>query len=240
MSHKWACNAYVTISKTAKRDTQLAIADYPHFGSHDNLNIPMRVFSQRVFNKNHFINASAATIWVLPKEAFEFLPQDIRDRVQRQRREGAKQRFAISELYEPAPEVTARVREQAQYRILRFLLESPEFADYAHREDALLAAPPPTDLLPCGPSCIVDQHVLTTVEVDESSYEGTDELCNNIWPREMGYGSSEEDRRKIGKERIVVWVGDQLTVERMRGLSRYRYDDPNSYARMDWLEPHFG
>lgn len=75
--------------------------------------------------------------------------------------------------------------------------------------------------------------------MDESSYDGTDQLCNTIWPTQMGYGSAEE-QRKTGNERIVVWVGDQLTVDRMRGLARYRHDDPNSYARMDWLEPHFG
>ncbi|KAI0708348.1 hypothetical protein C8Q76DRAFT_814709 [Earliella scabrosa] len=239
MSHKWTADAYTTISKTAKRATQLAICEYPHFGSHDNLNIPMRVFSQRLFNKNHFINASAATIWVLPKEAFAFLPKNIRDLVHSQRRAASKQQFSVEELYEPPPEVNTRVRAFAKHRILRFLLESPEFTQYAHRSDPVLAAPPPTDLLPCGPSCVVKQHILETVEVDESSYEGTDQLCNVIWPQQMGYGS-EEERRKTGNERILVWVGDQLTVERMRGLARYRYDDANSYERMDWLEPHFG
>lgn len=239
MSHKWTCNAYAMILKTAKHDTQLAIAEYPHFGLHDSLSIPMRVFSQCLFNQNHFINASAATIWVLPKEAFDFLPKNLRNLVHTQRRKGSQSRFPDAVIYEPSPEVNARIQAQAKFRILRFLLQAPEFSKFEHHMDECFAAPPATDLLPCGPDCIVEQHILETVEVNEASYNGTDQLCNTIWPGQMGYGSAEE-QRKIGTERIVVWVGDQLMVDRMRGLARYRHDDPNSYARMDWLEPHFG
>ncbi|KAJ2976873.1 hypothetical protein NUW54_g11497 [Trametes sanguinea] len=81
--------------------------------------------------------------------------------------------------------------------------------------------------------------MLETVEVDESSYEGTDKLCNDIWLEQMGYGSDEEKRR-TGKERLLVWVGDQLTVERIRGLARLRFDDSNPFTRMEWIEPVFG
>lgn len=240
MSHKWAAEAYSKISKAAREETRLAISESPHFGSHDNLNIPLRVFSQRLFNKNHFINASAATIWVLPREAFDFLPSNIRDLVQEQRREGAKTQFALTEIYEPPVDLTSRRRAQDKHRILRFLLESPAFSEYKHRNDPLLAAPPPTDLLPCGRGCVVTEHILETVEVDESSYEGTDQLCTKIWPSQMGIGGTEEERRKTGFERLIVWVGDQLTMERMRGLIRYLFDEPNSYDRMDFYEPHFG
>nr|VWP00644.1 Putative transcriptional regulator containing an aminotransferase domain [Ganoderma boninense] len=247
MSHKWTANAFASISRNASLDTRKAIREFPHFGSHDNLNIPMRVFSQRIANMNHFINASAATIYILPK-VHVTLPPDIAQKVLDQRREGSKAHFPWESLYAAEdpdyPECDAarsRVLAQHRYQILRFLLESPAFAHYRHRDDPLLAAPPPTDLLPCGPEHVTEQHILQTVEIDESTYDGTDRLCNKIWLEQMGI--TEDDLRGLVEGRtaeILVWVGDQLTVERIRGLIRYRYDDINMVERMDFYEPHFG
>ena len=132
-----------------------------------------------------------------------------------------------------------RVAAQARYWILRFLLESPDFADYPHLNNPLLAAPPPVDLLPCGPECIVQQHILETVEVDESTYDGTDQLLHKIFPDAMGQGS-EAQKERIGRTGLIPWIGDQLTVERIRGLGRIRHDALNSWARMEWIEPDFG
>ncbi|OJT15551.1 hypothetical protein TRAPUB_6526 [Trametes pubescens] len=237
MSHKWTASAFGHISQAAGVSRNRAIHSRPHFGSHDNLNFPMRVFSQRLHNLSHFINASAATIWVLPKEAL--LPPDISAKVKEQRREASQAPFSLTELTTHG-EATAssRVKAQARYRILRFLLESPMFKDYPHHKHPALTAPPPTDLLPCGPEHITEQHILETVEVDESSYDGTDELCNKIWLKQMGYMDADQER--IGRETLLVWAGDQLTVDRIRGLARYRHDDPNSFARMEWIEPVFG
>ena len=74
-----------------------------------------------------------------------------------------------------------------------FLLECPAFSAYKHRDDPLLAAPPPTDLLPSGHKYTATQHMFETVQVDESSYDGTDELCNKIWLEQMGWG----DRKSV-------------------------------------------
>ncbi|EJF60635.1 hypothetical protein DICSQDRAFT_62442 [Dichomitus squalens LYAD-421 SS1] len=241
MSHKWTANAFAIISRNALAETRKAIRTHPYFGSHDNLNIPLRVFSQRLSNTNHFINASAATIYILPRDAF--LPPEMAAKVKESRRERSKEHFPFESLYvtgEPeADSARSRVAAQARYRILRFLLESPAFANYAHRNDPCMAAPPPTDLLPCGPDHVTRQHILETVEVDESTYDGTDRLCNNVWLSQLGY-TSDEEKRTIGQRWKLVWVGDQLTVERMRGMIRYRYDDVNSFERMDFYEPHFG
>ncbi|KAI0350254.1 hypothetical protein OH77DRAFT_1573825 [Trametes cingulata] len=240
MSHKWTAEAFKAIAKTAKADTQLDVQRHHRslLGSHDNLNIPERVFSQRSHNLGRFINASAATIWILPREAF--LPEDISTTVKQARRAAeAAGPFGVEELFTGELDAAARMRAQARHRILRFLLDSPVFAEYSARDDPRFAPPPPTELLPCGPEHIVRQHILETVEVDESSYDGTDELMNDIWLEQMGWASDEEKRR-TGLERILVWAGDQLTVDRIRGLARYRHDDPNSFTCMEWVEPVFG
>ena len=69
MSHKWTCEAFAKITQAALVETQRVIALFPHFGSNDNLNIPMFVFLQQLHNQNHFIDASAAMIYVLPLQA---------------------------------------------------------------------------------------------------------------------------------------------------------------------------
>ncbi|KAM5534908.1 hypothetical protein V8D89_011463 [Ganoderma adspersum] len=229
MSHKRTADVFATISRNASTDTRKAIRKFSHFGSHDNLNIPMCVFSQRIANMNHFINASAATIYILPPNAH--LPPDIASKV-------------IEQQYPEYPETNAacdRITAQARYQILRFLLKSPAFSQYPHLEDPLLAAPPPTELLPCRPAHVTKQHILQTVKVDESTYDGTDHLCNNIWLQQMGI--SEDDLRELIEGttgQILVWVGDQLTVECIHGLIQYHYDDINFVECMDFYEPHFG
>ncbi|KAI0635511.1 hypothetical protein C8Q77DRAFT_1052916 [Trametes polyzona] len=237
MGHKWATQAFVTISQTEQATTQKLIQNRSRFGSHDNVNIPMRVFSQRMHNMNHFISASAATVFILPKEAI--LPPDIAQKTKMQRWKASSEPFPLESIYTGETTSMSRIHAQARYRILKFLLDSPAFSGYAYRDSILLAAPPPTELLPCGPDYITEQRILQTVEVDESSYDGTNELCNKIWLEQMGLGSN-DSKRKLGEEEVLVWVGDQLTVDRIRGLARFRHDDPNSFTRMEWIEPVFG
>ena len=75
MSHRWTCEAFTRIARAAKAETQRAITLFPHFGSHDNLNIPMRVFSQRLHNQNHFINVPVgAALYPFDLIAFLALP----------------------------------------------------------------------------------------------------------------------------------------------------------------------
>ncbi|CDO71975.1 hypothetical protein BN946_scf184943.g9 [Trametes cinnabarina] len=216
MSYKWTTN-------TLKQDTRADVhSGRALLGSHDNLNIPI---------------ASGCTLYVFPKEAL--LPPDISAKTKAARKAAAEAGpLPVQEL---CGDVSANqcIRMQARHRILHFLLESPAFADYRYANDLLFNAPPPVDLLPCGPDHVVKQHILETIEVDESSYEGTNQLMNRIWLEQMGWGS-EEEKRCTGVEQILVWAGDQLMVDRIRGPTCYRHDDPNSFVRMEWVEPVFG
>ncbi|KAK6978306.1 hypothetical protein R3P38DRAFT_3334310 [Favolaschia claudopus] len=53
-------------------------------------------------------------------------------------------------------------------------------------------------------------------------------------------GGSENIIELTGTQRIIAWMGDQLTVERLRGLWKYRHEDHNSFDRMDYMIPVFG
>ena len=147
MSHSWGARAFTVLAENASKKTQATVASRPEvFASHDNLNFPKRVFSQRESHQNNFITATAGTIYEPPADAQ--LPPDIAARVKTQRREGAKEPFDLSSLIADEQESQSRVNAQARHRILRFLLESPAFASYPHHDDPLLAPPPPVEAKP--------------------------------------------------------------------------------------------
>ena len=47
-------------------------------------------------------------------------------------------------------------------------------------------------------------------------------------------------KEKLGLEKLVAWVGDQLTVDRLRNRFKFRTEDLNSYDRLDWMVLTFG
>lgn len=49
-----------------------------------------------------------------------------------------------------------------------------------------------------------------------------------------------EERKRTGMERVLVWIGDQLTVDRLRTLANYQCEDLNGYDRLDWVVVVFG
>ncbi len=124
--------------------------------------------------------------------------------------------LTLLDLYGSKSEAEHRIRTdtQARFRILRFLLESHAFSEYAHHNHPVLAPPPPVDLLPCGAEHVIQQHILETIELDESTYEGTDKLLHRILPQQLGWGSAAEVERSA-QERVLFWVGDQLMVDRI-------------------------
>ena len=61
VSHKWAANAYGILSERAMQEVRKVIQKSPFLISHDNVNMPLHVFSQRLHNQNHFIQVSATT-----------------------------------------------------------------------------------------------------------------------------------------------------------------------------------
>ena len=53
VSHKWAANAYGILSERAMQEVHKVIQKSPFLISQDNVNIPLRVFSQRLHDQNH-------------------------------------------------------------------------------------------------------------------------------------------------------------------------------------------
>lgn len=115
------------------------------------------------------------------------------------------------------------------------LLNSPEFRVYpaAHRNHKCLAPPAPVHELPVGENARNVQYMLETAPIEEASYDGNDKVITE-WFRQLQL-DSEVEQKQTGLHRVLVCCGDQLTMDRLRGLYKYRHEDFNSFDRMDYL-----
>jgi hypothetical protein len=134
MSHKWTANAFATMADNVMKAVKKAVQEGLWVISHDNVNLPVRVFSQRLDHKDLFLNGTAATIWSLPASSKRILPPDANTRLKQQMMDGAKEPFSFTkEIIDGDPAAKASVRSHMIHRILRFLLEAPQFADYQEK-----------------------------------------------------------------------------------------------------------
>ncbi|KAM6496624.1 hypothetical protein JOM56_007097 [Amanita muscaria] len=238
MSHKWTCDAVGRISKRCMDEVLSMMDKFPWLISHDNVNIPFRVFSQRLDNQGEFGNGTAATVYI--KRSATPLSSTANRDLQEQRAGGLKTPLTSLDILKLAEESYPCIHTHAKYHVLRFLLDSPAFdrRSYTHHDSDLLNPPTPVDLLPSGPNHITLQFLLGTVNIPEASYEDNSRLINE-WLHQLNLDSPEM-KKKLGLEKLVTWVGDQLTVDRLRNLFKFWTEDLNSYGRLDWMVLTFG
>ena len=123
--------------------------------------------------------------------------------------------------------------------ILQFLLEAPEFDINSNEycDSEALKPLPAVNQLQWGDGHKPIQYVLPTAHIDESTYEGNDEIVAEVL-KCLGFGSV-DSQKKIGLEHVIVWVGDQLTVSRLCGLQAQCSRDWNAFDWMEWMIPMF-
>lgn len=238
MSHKWTCNAVGRISKSCTEEMLRLMDMYPWLLTYDNLNIPFRVFSQRLDNQGDFGSGTAATVYI--KRSAVPLSHNANRCLQETRAEGLKNPLTPLDIIQLSLEAYPRIHTHAKYQVLRILLDAPDFnfPTYEHRSSLLLQPPEPVHQLPCGNDHITLQFLLGTVNIPEASYEDNSRLIKE-WLSQLKLDSP-EIQPKLGLERLIAWVGDQLTVDRLRNLFKFRAEDLNSYDRLDWMLFAFG
>ncbi|GLB45643.1 hypothetical protein LshimejAT787_2500350 [Lyophyllum shimeji] len=133
-----------------------------------------------------------------------------------------------------------RIQTHTEYRVLWFLLDCPEFdlVTYTGRDSDALKPLPPVNQLPCGPDHATLQYLLGTVNIPEASYEDHERLIDE-WFNQLGWKNAGQ-QMKLATTKVVPWVGDQLTMDCLRGLFKFRADDENSYKRLDFMVLAFG
>ncbi|KAF8064098.1 hypothetical protein FPV67DRAFT_1420267 [Lyophyllum atratum] len=239
MSHKWTANVVGRISKHCMEKVKTAMEHHAWVISDDNVTIPFRVFSQRLDNKGEFGNGTAATVYIKPDAPP--LSEQVNQDLKNHRAEGLKKPLTEIEIFDLAQEAYPQIMTHTEYQVLRFLLDAPDFElkTYEGRDSQALKAPPPVNQLPSGPDHITLQYLRGTVNIPEASYEDHERLIDE-WFGQLGWKSLPGEKMKLAMQKVVAWVGDQLTVDRLRGLFKFRAEDENSYERLDFMVLAFG
>lgn len=238
MSHKWTCDVVERISESCIKTVKKMINEIPSTLSYDNMQVSFRVFSQRLDNQNEFGNGTAATIYFHSNA--HALPKDANQQLRKQRAQGQKRSLTANDILNLAETSMSRLRPFAIHTILQFLLDSPEFdfKTYGAKRSDRFKPPVPLNALPCGREHRTLQYLLASVNIPEASYDDNEKLIKE-WLRQLGW-SSPAEQKKTGTERIIVCCGDQLTMDRLRGLYKHHARDGNSFERLDFLVCVFG
>ncbi|TBU21646.1 hypothetical protein BD311DRAFT_782804 [Dichomitus squalens] len=238
MSHSWSVRAYSHISTSAMEAVRLVIHRFRWWLAYNNVNFAFKVFSMHLRNQSHFDSGTTGSVFVKP-----FAPQPpplSGEALQAQRRIGRTNPITLSDIANLDVAAAPRIHSHIVYTVLRMLLDSPEFdfPTYIPQTDPAIAPPPPVSRLPAGRENITKQFVLGTVHINESTYEGTRDLIAEFL-RQLNLFTAKEIEH-LAKVAALIWIGDQLTIERLRGLANYRSEDLNGFDRLDWLVFVFG
>ncbi|KAJ7591737.1 hypothetical protein C8J56DRAFT_1046070 [Mycena floridula] len=239
MSHKWTANAVEAISAHAMAEVNQLVKEYPFLLSYDNIQLAFRVFSQRLDNHGEFGNGTAATVYI-KKDAIP-MTAEINRRLRDFRERGLPNPITAEKIFDLGNDSYPHIRTQMVYQVLDFLLNAPEFnlKTYSGKDSPALNPPPPVRQLPSGPDHITLQHLLGSVNIPEASYHDHIKLIHE-WLTQLGMASTAADKILIAIEKIITFCGDQLTIDRLRGIFRFRASDSNSFDRFDWMVLVFG
>lgn len=238
MSNSWSLRAYRKISEDNMKQTRLVVRRFPYRIGFDNLNIPFRVGSQRLTNKSHFDSSTVASVFYkrhAPPEPPLSLPN-----LMTSRKAGRENPLSMEDILRLDLTAAPILCKRKIRQVLQYLIDSPAFAfhSYPHRNNSVFKPLAAVEQLPYGPKHITKQCVLGTVKIDESSYEGVDMLIKEFLNQLSLY--TRDELVKTGLERVIPWIGDQLSSERLTGLINYRGEDRNGFDRLDWILAIFG
>ena len=239
MSHKWTANHVAKLSAASMKEVKEMMALFPWLISYDNINIPFRVFSQRLDSKDTFSSGVAATVYI-KRHAIQLTPSINKD-LQELRALGMENPITPEEIFDIDHAAYPRIHRQAIYQVLHVVLNSPEFQlqTYQHRDSPLLLPPPPIIALPCGRDHITLQYIIGSINIPEASYADNERVLNEILSM-LDLKESPEGECHLASDKLIAWLGDQLMIDRLRGLFKYRSQDINSFDRLDWMILMFG
>jgi hypothetical protein len=125
MSHKWTCDAVGRISKQCMDEVLHLMDKFPWLISHNNVNIPFCVFSQRLDNQGEFGNGTAATVYI--KRSATPLSSTTNRDLQEHCAAGLKNPLTTLDILDLANESYPRIHTHVKYHVLRLLLDAPAF-----------------------------------------------------------------------------------------------------------------
>ncbi|KAG8783702.1 hypothetical protein FRC12_019441 [Ceratobasidium sp. 428] len=234
MSYRSTLDTAIALSASIQQATLEAVHSRPFMIVHDNFRAQQKVASQRCDHQTTTDNGTAMTVIILrdsARPAWES-PEDVsalRAHIERQRALGTPLRVRVEDLLDPARQ--ARVLAHKIGHIFAILRAIPCLKGVAILSDPRLQYPPSWHQLESGPGHITEMYMLGTRPIDESSYSGNLMVIQEVM-RQLGFDFG-DPLVKLALERIVPWIGDELTIARLRMLIWLRQEDPNAYDRLD-------
>lgn len=237
MSHTWAYRGVESLARTSRISLLKDIKTFQFRASHDNLNMKHITYEQRVNNPNRFDSGTAATIYVI--EDPKAIVPDSRAYHERWAVH-CKTPISYKDILVLEKAAEPRLRNQHIFMILKVLLDSPAFDinNYEHKDNTLLSPLSPVSQLPTGPEYAICQYMLDTIHVEEASYDGN-ERCLAEWFRQLKI-LLDSNKQDVSLNRLIVWIGDQLTISRIRGLKKLHGFDDNAWERLEHIVEQFG
>ncbi|KAF7789166.1 hypothetical protein EIP86_000103 [Pleurotus ostreatoroseus] len=238
MAQKTAYRNIDALARTAKQELQSFLdADHPFFVSYDNLNIGFRTYETRLAKRSTFESGTAATVYVIEDSTVKFPSNPVH---QAQILQSFKKPLTAKDIHMLEVSAAPRLREQAIHLVLQFLKDAPDFdfSTYEHDGAEVFAAPEAVYQLPVGSEHTTRQYMLETMKIDESSLQGNEEVLAAIF-KQLGL-DTDEKRRTFMQDHVIIVVGDQLTIIRIRGVKKNHCADLNSAERHENIQEVFG
>ncbi|EJD40072.1 hypothetical protein AURDEDRAFT_127896 [Auricularia subglabra TFB-10046 SS5] len=237
MSSTWVSKLFDGLCERSELQMRDNVWRKPWFGLYDNVRFNIHADSQRIYNQTLGVNCTALTVLLVP---IEWLPALV------DRGLNMKQLLQVR-LQDPnkAPYIAWKdfIRRDERItlhrfsvsRVLAVLWDLPELSQSPHRGHDVLRPPEPVLQVPPRK---VEYHMLGTVPLDEVSYEGNDQVIEEVM-KQTGYDTP-EGRQKICNGYGVPFCGDLLTIKRLRGLQQLQAEDENSYDRKSYMDLAIG
>ncbi|KAG9103211.1 hypothetical protein FRC06_011751 [Ceratobasidium sp. 370] len=234
MSYSSTTKTLDKLAKSIRKSMLDAVQKFPILLVHDNLRIRHAVRSQRSDNQTVTDNGTAMTVIILPessRDAWENpeAARQLQSHLDNLRTQGTPPKIIFGDLV--SQERQARVQAHKLFHLFDILLAIPGFKQLAILSDPALKCPPGWHDLLASPDSITRQYILGTCPIDELSYTGNLMVIQEVL-RQLGLDSGKE-LMQLALGRKVPWVGDELTVSRLRALQWQRQEENNAYDRLD-------
>ncbi|KAG8705141.1 hypothetical protein FRC08_001820 [Ceratobasidium sp. 394] len=241
MSYSWTTKGLGHLAQDVCKTIVELARTHPIMGCHDNILFKFPVRSQRGNRQTVTDNGTAITMFVLPESAHSAFEDLEAIRVLRQCLEsshalGTAVSLSWSDLSDP--QCRTQVFSHQLYHLFDILRSIPGVSRTGILADALLHHPPSWHTLPSGLEHRTQMFMLATRPIDETTYAGNLQVLEDAL-QQMGLDTGDH-LVCLTLERMLAWVGDDMTIQRCRHLQWFRQIERNSWDRLDFLIFLFG
>jgi hypothetical protein len=236
-SQKWV---HTSVTQVVERNHASLCDDfekYPAIGGHDNINKQSRAPEQRLDRHGSFDSGTAATVYIF-KHPSVVAPS--MEAWQAKRAVGREKPLKVNDILNMEDEAAPRVRALHLHHILDILTSAPafDFDSYSRRDNKIFKRPTSLFQLPHGLEHRTLQYLLPTIFQECASYDGTVKILQFYLNYLIGRGA--EPRKQLAIHRVLLWVGDQLSASRIRGVIHFNAGEFNSFHRYDFMQEGWG